>query len=164
MPQNGCLRVLDPGRGDQITYDWQTHYLVDAIPLSDPSNIIVENDQTPRLPFLSEPTHTWCYYYTRAELAYQQKNWERVITLIDEAVLSGYAPEDPFEWLSYIEAKALTGDIEIAQEVSNTILGQSKNTRKGLCLLWQRVKDNTAASGETKSKIDNVLLGLQCVQ
>ncbi|HEY3473565.1 MAG TPA: hypothetical protein VGK56_03090, partial [Anaerolineales bacterium] len=39
MPQNGCLRVLDPARQDEITYARQSHFLVDAIPLSDPSNI-----------------------------------------------------------------------------------------------------------------------------
>ncbi|HUE99607.1 MAG TPA: hypothetical protein VMN99_10160, partial [Anaerolineales bacterium] len=31
MPPNGCLRVLDSARGDEITYGQQSHFLVDAI-------------------------------------------------------------------------------------------------------------------------------------
>ncbi len=69
MPINGCMRVLDPAKDDQITYARQSRFLVDAIALSDPSNIIVATDQTTHLPFLSEPDHTWCYYYAKAELA-----------------------------------------------------------------------------------------------
>src|SRR5688500_7588999 len=48
MPPNGCLRVLDPARADEITYGQQSRFLVDAIPLSDLSNIIVDSNQTAR--------------------------------------------------------------------------------------------------------------------
>jgi hypothetical protein len=41
-----------------------------------------------------------------------------VIALIDEARSLGYEPEDPLEWLTYIEAQALTGNIETAEKVS----------------------------------------------
>src|SRR5215207_4451924 len=114
MPQNGCLRVLDPARGDEITYGRQSRFLVDAIPLSDLSNINVDDKQIAKLPFLSEPARTWCYYFAKAELAYQQGDWEHVIALIDEADSRGYEPEDPFEWLSFIEAQAFTGNVERA--------------------------------------------------
>src|SRR5215216_7623467 len=71
MPKNGCLRVLDGARGDDFTYRRQSRFLVNAIPLSNPLNIILDSDQTVKLPFLSEPKHTWCYYFAKAELAYQ---------------------------------------------------------------------------------------------
>ncbi|HLO13966.1 MAG TPA: hypothetical protein VK206_03995, partial [Anaerolineales bacterium] len=133
MPQNGCLRVLDPARGDESTYGRRSRFLVDAIPLSDPSNIIVNADQTARLPFLSEPDHRWCYYFAKAELAYQQGNWKKVIDLIDQAKSRGYQPEDPFEWLAYIEAQALTGNIEAAEKLSKDTFKQDNGIRKGLC-------------------------------
>ena len=116
MPPNGCLRVLDFRRGDESTYGKQSRFLVDAIPLSDPSTIIFNADQTVKLPFLSEPDHHWCYYFAKAELAYQQKDYGKVIGLIDEAVSRGYEPEDPLEWLAYIESKALTGNMEAAEK------------------------------------------------
>ncbi len=132
VPKNGCLRVLDPARGDQSTYSKQSHYLTDAIPLSDPSNIIVDHEQTPELPFLSEPKHTWCYYFAKAELAYQKKEFDRVIEIIDEASARGYRPEDPFEWLGYIEAQALAGDIEKARELSNTAFAREQRPTRAV--------------------------------
>jgi hypothetical protein len=159
MPKNGCLRVLDPARGDQITYAGQAPDLAEAIPLSDPANIIVDSRQTAKLPFLSEPEHTWCYYYARAELAFQEKNWQQVVYYIDEAVALGYEPEDPFEWLGYIEAKAMTGDIETARKISDIAFEHDDSIRKGLCVVWSRISTSKGAHGQ----IDQTLRDFQCV-
>jgi len=161
MPQNGCLRVLDPERGDQTTYEWQTRFLVDAIPLSDPANIVLDSDQTVKLPFFSEPAHAWCYYYTKAELAYQRKNWKQVIAHIDEAVSLGYSPQDPFEWLAYIEAQALIGNINTSRELSSMIFTTDSNTRKGLCIIWKRVKEDIVVPTDV-DKIEQALLEFEC--
>ena len=163
MPENGCLRVLDPLRGDQITYAQQSRFLVEAIPLSDPSNIIVNYAQTAKLPFLAEPKHTWCYFYAKAELAYQQKDWKQVIERVDEAISLGYRPADSFEWLSYIEAQALIGNIETAQELSMTILAQNNSIRKGLCEVWKRVQAEGLARSEMEERVHQVFTDLQCV-
>ena len=162
MPPNGCLRVLDPARGDQITYERQSHFLVDAIPLSDLSNILGTEEQTARLPFLGEPAHTWCYYFSKAELARQLEDWTRVVSLIDEARSQGYGPEDPFEWLTYIEAQARTGNIDAGQELSNTVRMQENGIRKGLCELWKRVQTTAATGSSEKTRVDQILSDLQC--
>jgi hypothetical protein len=164
MPQNGCLRVLDPGRGDEITYERQSRFLVDAIPLSDLSNIIPDVDQTAQLPFLSEPEHTWCYYFAKAELARQQGDWERVIDLIDEAGALGYAPEDAFEWLTYIEAQALTGNIEAAAKTSREAFKQDNGIRKGLCEAWKRAQAAGSAGSEADTRLHQILSDFQCVR
>src|SRR5215207_385308 len=121
MPQNGCLRVLDPARGDEITYGRQSRFLVDAIRLSDLSNIVDGNRLVAEIPFLSEPEHTWCYYFAKAELAYQHGDWNQVVDLMNEASSLGYEPEDPFEWLAFIEAQAFTGNVERAGNLSNDV-------------------------------------------
>lgn len=164
MPRNGCLRVLDPARGDEITYSRQSRYLVSAIPLSDPARILVNADQTVKLPFLEEPEHTWCYYYAKAELAYQQRDWNQVTALIEKAISLGYAPEDPFEWLTYIEAQALTGDLEAARERSLEALARDKRIRPGLCQLWQRVQDQSPAGSEMTSRLTEVVSEFQCAR
>jgi hypothetical protein len=161
MPQNGCLRVLDSARGDEITYARQSRFLVDAIPLSDLSNIIVDANQIARLPFLSEPEHTWCYYFAKAELARQQGNWNQVIDLIDEAKSLGYAPEDLFEWLTYIEAQAFTGNIELAEKLSNDIFKQDNGIRKGLCEVWKRITIQSSV-GEEQTRVNQILSDFQC--
>ncbi|HET9589496.1 MAG TPA: hypothetical protein VFO91_11980 [Anaerolineales bacterium] len=164
MPRNGCLRVLDPARGDQITYSRQSRFLVDAIPLSDPALIIPDSGAIAKLPFLSEPEHTWCYYYAKAELAYQKGDWDQVINLMEEAISLGYEPEDPFEWLTYIEAQALTGDIEAAQQRSTEAFMQDKRIRDGLCQLWKRVQDRSAARSGTATRISQALTEFQCAR
>ncbi len=162
MPQNGCLRVLDPTRGDAITYGRQSRFLVDAIPLSDLSNILVNSNRIAQSPFLAEPAHTWCYYFAKAELARQQGNWPRVVDLIDQARKLGYEPEDPFEWLTYIEAQALTGNLEVAEKISQRAFKQDNGIRKGLCEAWERVQ--AQAGNEAKTRVDRILSGFQCTR
>jgi len=135
---------------------------VEAIPLSDPSNIIVISAATPNIPFLVEQKHTWCYFYAKAELAYQERNWKKVIELVDEAVSLGYGPEDPFEWLAYVEAQARMGNFESAQELSNTVLALDKSIRKGLCEVWKRVQAEGPARNEFESTVRQILTNMEC--
>jgi hypothetical protein len=164
MPQNGCLRVLDPARADEVTYGKQSHFLVEAIPLSDLSNITVDADRIAKLPFLSEPEHTWCYYFAKAELARQQGDWNQVIQLIDQALSLGYEPEDPLEWLTYIEAQALTGNVETAEKVSNDILKQNNGIQKGLCEVWKRIQATGPAGSETETRLNQILIDFECAR
>jgi len=164
MPKNGCLRVLDSVRGDEITYARQSRFLVNAIPLSDPSRIIMDVDQTAKLPFLREPEHTWCYYYAKAELAYQKGDWNQVTDLINEATSLGYEPEDPFEWLTFIEAQALIGNIDDAEKLSTEVFTKDKKIRQGLCQVWKRVQDRRHARSETAARLTEVLSTFQCAR
>jgi hypothetical protein len=161
MPRNGCLRILDAARGDDITYGKQSRFLVNAIPLSDPSTVILEPDQIAKLPFLSEPKHTWCYYFAKAELAYQQRDWEKSADLIDKARSLGYKPEDPFEWLTYIEAQALTGNLEAAAKVSRDAFKQENGIRRGLCEVWKRVQAHSLI-GNDEPRVNQILSDFQC--
>ena len=163
MPQNGCLRVLDPARGDAFAYGKQSRFLVEAIPLSDLSNIVVDHNQTAKLPFLTEPEHTWCYYFAKAELARQQGDWNQVVDLIDEAISLGFEPEDLFEWLTYIEAQALTGNIQAAEKLSSDILEQDQGIQRGVCETWKRVQ--VAGKGsETETRVDQILSTFECAR
>ncbi len=164
MPKNGCLRVLDPACGDQVTYNQLPKLLVDAIPLSDPSRIVVDSPEVPQLSFLKEPAHTWCYYLDRAELARQKGDWELVIHLIDEATSLGYQPEDALEWLTYIEAQAMMRNIDIAQKVSMDALARDNGVRRGLCQLWKRIQADGRARGETNPRVEQVLSTFQCAR
>ena len=116
--------------GSDKTYDNQSRFLVDAIPLSDPTRIILDTNEIAKLPFVSEPDHTWCYYYAKAELARQKGDWQQVSDLINEAISLGYGPEDPFEWLAYIEAQAMIGDMISAEKFSNQTLSKDRNPRR----------------------------------
>jgi hypothetical protein len=141
MPQNGCLRVLDAARGDTDIYHKESRFLTDAIPLSDVSNIVTETDSPASAEmFFPESKHEWCYYFAKAELAQQQGDYQTVVTLGDEAASLGYAPEDQREWLLFIEAYALTGNMQTAQNLSTTVLRSEPAIKRGLCTVWEQIK------------------------
>lgn len=162
MPENGCLRVLDPDLGDEITYAKESRYLLDAIPLSDPALIDAGSTRTPRLPFVPEPPHTWCYYFTKAELARQQGDWQNAADLYDKATSFGYEPGDPREWLVFIEAQAMIGSVEQAQELSDTALETSARVRPGLCQVWKRVQLADPGRSDVASAAEAILGRLEC--
>ena len=162
MPKNGCLRVLSPVWGDEITYGRQSGYLVKAIPLSNQSLILTHTSKAAKLPFFGEPKHTWCYYYTKAELARQQNDWEQAIHLFDESTLLGYEPSDPFELLVFIEAHAVAGDIEAAEKLSKEAMMKDKGVRRGLCQVWKRVQAEDPQQEANKSKLEKILAEFQC--
>jgi len=164
MPRNGCLRVLDPARGDNKTYDNQSRFLVNAITLSDPTHIILDTNEIAKLPFVSEPEHTWCYYYAKAELARQKGDWNQVSDLIHDAISLGYQPEDPFEWLPYIEAQAMIGDMIAAEELSNQTLSKDKGIRAGLCEVWKRIQLQVDAGSEAEMRINQLLTDFRCAR
>jgi hypothetical protein len=146
MPKSGCLRVLDPALGDEVTYGRESRYLLNAIPLSRPDLIVVDSEQTPKLPFLSEPEHTWCYYFTKAELARQTGDWQKIVDLYDEATSKGYEPGDPFEWLVFIEGQAMTGHTHFAQQLAKTAIDSDPRVVKGVCQVWKRVQTLTLSA------------------
>ena len=162
MPGKGCLRVLSSAWGDEITYGRESGYLLKAIPLSNPDLIKTEKDGIAKLPFLAEPKHTWCYYYTKAELARQQNDWKEVIELYDEATSLGYKPSDPFELLVFIEAQAMTGDLTAAEKLSKEAMVSDKRIRKGLCQVWKRVQVQGPARSGNVFSAEQMLADLDC--
>jgi len=148
MPRNGCLRVLDPARGDKQIYAKLPVVLTHAIPLSDPSRIMVETEQ-PAIPiFFSEPAHEWCYYYTKAGLAQQQGNYEQVVILGDEAMSLGFTPQDQNEWLVFIDGYARAGDLQTAGELSKTALTEDERIRRGVCTVWEQIQAQSGGGSE----------------
>jgi hypothetical protein len=160
MPRNGCLRVLNPARGDAETYSRESKFLTDAIPLSDPSRIIPNPAQPAQPMFFPEPEHGWCYFFTKAELAQQQGNLDEVIHLGNEALAKEYSPEDLNEWLVFIESYAVTGDLATAEKLSARMLEEDSRTHRGVCNVWQRIQaQSPERSGD---EVKSIILSFNC--
>jgi hypothetical protein len=160
-PANGCLRVLDPARGDADVYANLPSELTDAIPLSSYSQIITSPERSASPSFLFiEPEDTWCYYFTRAELAYQMNNFAKVVSLQKAAESLEYQPRDLNEWLIFIEANIRTANIEDAEQLSMNIIRDEARMRRGVCTVWARMQAE-GASG-TEEKFTEIISGLQC--
>jgi hypothetical protein len=160
MPQNGCLRVLDPQRGDLVIYSHLPDSLTNAIPLSDTSRIITNPSQPARPPFFPEPEQGWCYYFAKAGLANQQGDYEATSALAKEAFTLGLQPEDPYEWLVFVEAYAMNGEIAQAEEISNTVLAEGGKTLKAVCQVWEQVQAQAHEGGA--EAVESARLRLGC--
>ncbi|MEW6031247.1 MAG: hypothetical protein AB1554_17415 [Chloroflexota bacterium] len=162
VPREGCLRVLDSVYANETVYGRQPDFLTDAIPLSDPTRILVDAP-APEMPaalFGAEPAHEWCYFYAKAELARQKGDWATVAALGEEAERLGFAPADPFEWLPFIEAYARTGAAQTAEELSRAAFAEDAGIRRGLCQLWERVGDG--AQAEVRARAEGLLSEFGC--
>lgn len=109
--ESACLHLID---GQHPEYSQADDAILRQVgELSQLGRIDVNSDYAPaprKDLFGSEPPHDWCYYYQMAQLARQQRNWQAVATLGDEAIGAGHAPNDPMEWLVFMQAFAYTGD------------------------------------------------------
>ena len=155
VPATGCLRVFDPGLDDARTYSRLPEAVTAAIPLSDPSRILGGANPLllPSPPFSVEPAHGWCYIYEKAELARQSGEWQEIIHLREQADVRRLLPNDPFEWLPFIEAEAREGAMDWATAKSLDLAQSEPKLERGLCALWSRLEqtdpDVAAAGGST---------------
>ncbi len=137
---DGCLRVLDPIYNNAETIPGASFYLIDAISLSNPNLILV--DEEPELDktiFGVEPKHGWCYTYAQAEIARQAGKWEEVAKLYKEAQKAELSPSLPVENLPFIEAFVLTGDTDTALKLTEQTIKGQPTLCPALYTLWNRV-------------------------
>jgi hypothetical protein len=112
-----------------------------ALPLSNPALIKPSGNTPAALPklFGTEPPHNWCYFYEKADLARQEGDWAQVARLGDEAFAIPYLPNDPSEYLPFIEAYARLNRWNDAKQLTLSTAGTMPILEPALCGLWQRV-------------------------
>lgn len=149
---DGCLRVLDSIYNNAETVPDANVYLIKAIALSNPDLILT--NATPMLDktlFGSEPAHTWCYFYTKAEVARQLGNWGEVVNLYQQAEKNQFTWQLPVENLIFIEAFAQTGNIEKAIKLTEQTIKSQTTLCSALNTLWKRVGNSEAENILRKS-------------
>ncbi|HEX9840036.1 MAG TPA: hypothetical protein VGA72_11840 [Anaerolineales bacterium] len=118
---NSCVHVID---GSQPEYSRDERDTIRVVgPYSEIEHVLT--GETPHTPptvvFGPEPLHGWCYFYEKADLARQSGDWKEVLALGNEALDQGFAPQDPVEWIPFLQAYAVAGDIEHLTEVASVI-------------------------------------------
>jgi hypothetical protein len=116
-----------------------------AMALSNPGQILPANDVALPSIFGSEPAHTWCYYFEKADLARQTDDWAQVAEIGDQAFGIPYYPDDLSEYLPFVEAYARTGRWAEARDLTRQTAEQMPILRPALCALWQRVEADPSA-------------------
>lgn len=114
---SGCLRILDN------SYNGIPHLPALGRVAQKISNVEVikvnyDNQSSPQMRlFQPEPDHGWCYYFQKADLERQRKNWEEVVKLGDEAFQKGLSPQDVTELIPFIEGYQRLGRNEDAKKL-----------------------------------------------
>jgi hypothetical protein len=109
---NGCVRLIN-GNAPELSANDQQKLLLVA-PFSDLGNVLTEGEFhiPPAVVFGAEPAHGWCYYYQKADLARQRGAWDQIPPLLKEALARGHYPEDGLEWMPFLQASAILGDVD----------------------------------------------------
>jgi hypothetical protein len=153
-----CLRVVDAVYADDPTSSDELRAL---IPVSNLSRIIPDPASAAPDPniFGPEPNHGWCYFFEKADLARQSKDWKTVIALYQQAQQKGFAPQSGAEYIPFIEAYAQTGNWQKAYDLTLTAQKLTSNLETMLCDNWSRLSQ--ISSPDTKI-IEQIKQSLSC--
>lgn len=162
-PDEGrCLWVLSPEDEANPEIPALTE---DVLPVSNLSRIEaspLQDGYPPVELFGKEPTHTWCYYFQKAELARQLGDWQEVVRLADEAQSLGYTPKNPHERLPLIEAFAHAGRWQEALRQTNRAFEKDSKYARRLCLLWEKIDRDLEIPAESGLEITALRNEMQC--
>jgi hypothetical protein len=160
-----CLRILDPELDvenkmlPEVMREVAVISSIDPILTAAPEG----NVSLPDALYGEEPARGWCFYFEKAELARQQKDWAQVAALGDQAFATGDYPNDPMERIVFIEGYAQVGNwnrvLELFRE-SNKITPKMVPI---LCKLHHRITASTPASPEKEAALGAVLDEMSCV-
>src|SRR5258706_6628447 len=159
-----CLRLLDP------EIDSINHLIPDVSLLRDAASISstapILNEQTSRMPDIygPEPVHNWCFYFEKADLARQMKDWNQVAALGESAFALDDHPNDPVERFVFIEGYAHNSEWKKAVELSIASYKVSKNyVGPLLCKLWDRIGHETESTPEQNAALNEVRVKFECL-
>ncbi len=118
-----CVHVIDGRRPLLSPYDPVNVKF--AAPYSNIENVVTDAEPAvpPSFAFGEEPERKWCFYYQKAELALQREDLDEVVAIGEEAIRLGFHPEDPSEWLPFVRAYAITGNVMRMQQTASKVTG-----------------------------------------
>ncbi len=159
-----CLRVLDPEIDGDNHFIPDQYLMREGAALSSSEWILPDGAAVPPAAYGPEPTHGWCYYFERADLARQAGDWERVTELGQQAFALDDYPNDPSERFVFIEGFAHMGDW--ASAVNYSV--QSHKVSPAyvdpmLCRLWRRIELETPASDGKTSALQEIKTKFSCL-
>jgi hypothetical protein len=109
--EDSCVHVIDSRWPLQSEYDRYSILLVQ--PLSKIERVLtnVTPPQPSKAIFGPEAAHNWCFYFQKADLARQNDDWQQIVVLGEHVWKNGIHPQDAIEWMPFLQAYAVTGDI-----------------------------------------------------
>ncbi len=153
-----CFKVLDP---EIDIYNPNIDSLsTDALFLSNTDLISkngkqIDQKQVKNI-FGKVPQPDWCYYFEKADLARQFKDWTELYKINIEVTEKGLFPRDNREWFPFIEGYVHNNDWDSAVALSRSIYSQSPQYAEMLQVLWNRIDKQTEPSFEKELAKNNI--------
>jgi len=158
-----CLRILDAEIESRNRLIPENSLMRFAANISDPGLIV--NEPRAKMPAIygPEPEHDFCYYFEKADLARQFKDWDSVVKYAESALSLNDHPFDPAEQFVFIEGYAHVGKWEQALELSQKSYEYSPEIMKPmLCEMWQRIGVETVESVGRSAALSAVQVRFGC--
>ncbi len=151
---NGCVRIINGDVPELSPLD--QHRLLLIAPFSRLENVVTEGEfQTPpAIVFGEEPEHDWCYFYQKADLARQRGDWEQIPVLLKDALDQGHYPEDALEWMPFLQASAVLGDVDQVRSTAKLVT-IDKFLRLQVCGIMTDFMEKEILSDEVKTVIEH---------
>ncbi len=151
---SGCVRIIN-GDVPELSPSDQ-HRLLLIAPYSRLENVVTEGEfQTPpEVVFGQEPEHDWCFYYQKADLARQRGEWEQIPDLLKEALDHGYYPEDGLEWMPFLQANAVLGNVDKMRSTAKLVT-TDKFLRLQVCGIMTDFMKKETLNDEVKTVIEH---------
>ncbi|MCD6576666.1 MAG: hypothetical protein J7K66_01475, partial [Anaerolineaceae bacterium] len=92
--------------------------------------------------FLNEPLNSFCYFYQKADLAAENRNWDEVINLWDTTLNENLKPNHALERLPFIQGLAHTNKYRDSFALSLEIMDISKEYEPVLCDFWKELSQD----------------------
>jgi hypothetical protein len=103
----------------------------------------------------SEPDHGWCYYFEKADLAYQQGDWQQIVNLGDQAKKAGLKPGEMSEYLPFIEGYAHLGQWDKAGTLTQAAW-VSANVQQSVCSTWSHIQRGLGVGSPDSTRVKKI--------
>jgi hypothetical protein len=155
-----CLWVLRPG---DRAFPGLPETVQDTLSLSNLKQIVTDASPAAQPPanLGAEPEHGWCYFFEKADLARQQRDWQKVVSLAETAQDLKLTPGDPLEWLPFIEGYAQLGLVTQAVQLSSQ-LGQQPDLHIALCATWKRLQKSLQLDPQEDNTLRTIYSQYNC--
>lgn len=150
--ENSCVRFINGASPELNSYD--DGRIVMVAPHSRLETVATDGE-VPTVPehvFGSEPERGWCFYYQQADLARQRGEWDKIPALLNEALDKGYYPNDPLEWIPFMQAYAVQGNVEEIREMTKLVV-LDRYLRLQVCNNMKYLAENETLSSEVNDFI-----------
>ncbi len=135
VPPSGCIWVVDP-------YYSLVPNGVDLFPiygkLTNQNMIIDRETNTNGLEkiFDFEAQDSWCYFFQKGDLAQSKGQYEKAVSIYEQAIGKGLVPLEGIEYLPFIKAYASLNRIGDAIALTEKTFNKSYFTKPVLCQYW----------------------------